>query len=365
MIPVAREREEEREMVRVKLVGAGGYGGIGLVELLRRHPEARLGVLVDVQGVGQKLSDMWPYLEGYCDLTIVAPDSTEALKNDADVTFFATPDGAGQAAAPAEVAAGRRVVDYSGDFRFNTLDLYAEYARRINRDPIHKAPELLKESVYGMTELHRASIKKARVVGNPGCFAMSCIAGLAPAVANKLIDIQGIVCDCKTGVSGAGKKPAPGFHYPERYDNASAYRLTGHQHVMEIERELSDLAGRPVSVTFTPQVVPMVRGILSSLYGRLAQGVTQAKVLEAYRETYRGEPFLKVKTFSDPVGTSDVRGSNRLIVTVACDERTGMFRVISHIDNLVKGQAGSALQNMNVMFGLRETLGLDQPPAHP
>jgi len=352
-------------MVRVKLVGAGGYGGIGLVELLYRHPEAKLSVLVDVQGVGQPLSEMWPYLQGYCDMPIVAPDSQEATTTPVDVTFFATPDGAGQLAAPAEIAAGRRVVDYSGDYRFNSTELYAEYARRINRDPVHKAPDLLQESVYGLTELHRAEIKKARVVGNPGCFAMSCICGLAPALRHKLIDLAGIICDCKTGVSGGGKKPAPGFHYPERYDNASAYRLTGHQHVMEIERELGDLAGRPVSVTFTPQVVPMVRGILSTLYGRLAQGVTQARVLEAYREAYREEAFIKVKSFAEPVGTSDVRGSNRAILTVACDERTGMFRVVSHIDNLVKGQAGSALQNMNVMFGLPETLGLSLPPAHP
>jgi N-acetyl-gamma-glutamyl-phosphate reductase len=134
---------------------------------------------------------------------------------------------------------------------------------------------------------------------------------------------------------------------------------------MEIERELSDLAGRTVSVTFTPQVIPMVRGILSTLYGRLAQGVTQERVIEAYRETYRGEAFIKVKAATEPVGTSDVRGSNRAIITIACDERTGTFRAISHIDNLVKGQAGSALQNMNVMFGLPETLGLEQPPAHP
>ena len=352
-------------MVRVKLVGAGGYGGIGLVELLHRHAEAKLVALVDVQGVGQPLSEMWPYLQGYCDMTIVAPDSKEATTTPADVTFFATPDGAGQAAAPAEIAAGRRVIDYSGDFRFNSTDLYAEYARRINRDPVHQAPELLKQSVYGLTELHRSEIKQARVVGNPGCFAVSCICGLAPAVAHRLIDLTGIVCDCKTGVSGAGKKPAPGFHYPERYDNASAYRLTGHQHVMEIERALSDLAGRTVSVTFTPQVIPMVRGILSTLYGRLAQGATQERVIEAYRETYRREAFIKVKAATEPVGTSDVRGSNRAIITIACDERTGTFRAISHIDNLVKGQAGSALQNMNVMFGLPETLGLEQPPAHP
>ncbi len=352
-------------MLRVKLVGAGGYGGIGMVELLHRHPEARLVALCDVEGVGKRLSDVWPYLAGFCDQPIVAPDSSEARETEADVTVFATPDGVGQAAAPGEVAAGRRVLDYSGDYRFNSPALYAEYARRINRDPIHKAEALLGESVYGLTELHRGEIARARVVGNPGCFAMSCIMGLAPAVKEGLIEPQGIVCDCKTGVSGAGKKPAAGFHYPERYENASAYRLSGHQHVMEIERELSALAGHPVAITFTPQVVPLSRGILSTLYGRLAAGACQARVLDAYRTFYDAEPFVKVKGGAETTGTSDVRGSNRVIVTVACDERTGMFRVVSHIDNLVKGQAGSAVQNLNVMFGIEETRGLNFPPMHP
>jgi N-acetyl-gamma-glutamyl-phosphate reductase len=219
--------------------------------------------------------------------------------------------------------------------------------------------------VYGLTELHRDEIRAARVVGNPGCFAMSATCGLFPAVRERLVEFDGIVIDAKTGVSGAGKKPAASFHFPERYDNVSAYRLTGHQHVMEIERELGLLADRDVRVTFTPQVLPSVRGILSCVYGRLPAGVTHARVLEAYREAFRGEPFLRVKDFTEPVGTADVRGSNRLIVTVACDERTGIFRIISHVDNLVKGQAGSALQNMNVMFGLDETLGLGHPATHP
>jgi N-acetyl-gamma-glutamyl-phosphate reductase len=308
---------------------------------------------------------MWPYLRGYCDLTIIAPDSSAASSVDADVVFCATPDGVGQTAAPAELSSGRRVIDYSGDFRFNSVELYREYATRIGRDPDHKAPELLKESAYGLTELHRDEISKARVVGNPGCFAMSCICGLWPAVKNGLVESEGICCDCKTGVSGAGKKPAPALHFPERYDNSNAYRLTGHQHVMEIEHELSLLAGKSIRVTFTPQIVPMVRGILSTIYGRLPEGVTHTAILAAYRDSFTGEPFLQVRDFRETVGTSDVRGSNRLIITVATDERTGTFRVISHVDNLVKGQAGSALQNMNVMFGLPETMGLDLPPQHP
>ena len=352
-------------MVRVKLIGAGGYGGIGLIELLLRHPEAELLALVDVQGVGKPLSAMWPYLQGHCDLTILAPDAPELAGIEVDVTFSATPDGVGQAAASAEVALGRRFIDYSGDFRFCNADTYARYATRLGLDPVHRAPDLLGRSVYGMTELHRERIRSARIVGNPGCFAMSVLCALYPAFRERLVEPEGIICDAKTGVSGAGKKPAPAHHFPERYDNASAYRLTGHQHVMEIEHELSELAGRPVTVTFTPQVVPMVRGILSTLYGRLPQGVTHSRVLEAYREAFRTEPFLRVRDFTEAVGTADVRGSNRAIVTVACDERSGTFRVVSHIDNLVKGQAGSALQNMNVMLGLEETLGLTHPAMHP
>jgi N-acetyl-gamma-glutamyl-phosphate reductase len=352
-------------MAGVKLIGAGGYGGLGMIELLLRHPTLKLVTLVDVEGVGKPLSAMWPYMQGYCDTVIVAPDSPEAKDSPADMVACATPDGVGQVNGPVEVAAGRKFLDYSGDYRFNTLDLYRDYASRIGRDPVHKAPDLLKESAYGLTELHRQEIAKARVVGNPGCFAMSCILGLAPAVKAGLVETQGIVCDCKTGVSGAGKKPAAPFHYPERYDTANAYRLTGHQHVMEIERELSALAGKNIQITFTPQVIPMTRGILSTLYGRLAAGATQAAVLDAYRGFYGHEHFVKVRDVKDAISTGDVRGSNRAIMTVACDERTGMFRVISHIDNLVKGQAGSAVQNLNVMAGLDESLGLDLPGAHP
>ncbi len=352
-------------MIRVKLIGAGGYGGIGLIELLRRHPEAELAALVDVQGVGEPLSAMWPYLRGICDECIIAPDTDEARDADADVAFFATPDGVGQANAPAEIAAGRKCIDYSGDFRFNSTELYAAYATRIGRDPNHQAPELLGESVYGLTELHRTDIAKTRVVGNPGCFAVSCTLALVPAVQHGLVDLEGLVCDCKTGVSGAGKKPRPAFHYPEQYDSAYAYRLAGHQHVMEIEHELCRIAGSEVRVTFTPQVIPMTRGILTTVYGRLQAGVGQERVLAAYADMYAHEPFVLVGSADAPASTGMVRGSNRIALTVACDERTGLFRVVSHVDNLVKGQAGSALQNMNVLFGLEETLGLDQPGAHP
>ncbi len=350
---------------KIKLVGATGYGGLGLIELVRRHPEFDISCVIATQDVGKRISDVWTYLDGYCDLPIVAPDSKEAAEAEADVVVFSTPDGVGQTGAGAELAKGRKVLDYSGDFRFNSTELYHEYASRINKDPQHKSPELLGESVYGLTELHRSEIAGARLVGNPGCFAVSCILGLSAAVKNNLIETRGISCDCKSGISGAGKKPAAGFHYPERYDNMNAYRLTGHQHVMEVERELSELSGSGVNITFTPQVVPMSRGIMSTLYGILKPGVTQQQVLEAYQEMFAAEPFVLVRDFAYPGSTGAVRGSNRCLLTVACDERTGVFRVISHIDNLMKGQAGSAVQNLNVMFGFAETTGLDNPGAHP
>lgn len=349
--------------VRVKIVGAGGYGGIGLIEMLLRHPQAEIACLVDVEGEGP-ISRMWPHLAGYCDMPIIRPDDPKA-NEDYDVVFFCTPDRVGMKTAPAEVAGGHRVIDFSGDFRSPDETTYAEYARRLGLDQEHLSPDLLKVSSYGVPELYREKIAKAKVVANPGCFAICCLLGLLPAAREKLIDLNGIVCDAKTGVSGAGKKARSAFHYPEMYDTVFAYRLTGHQHVMELETQLSLASGSDIKLTFTPQVVPMARGIIGALYAPLAQGVTQKRVLEAYQSAYEGEPFVKVYDGSGPAGTGAVRGSNRCNVLVACDERTGQFRVLSHIDNLLKGQSGSAVQNMNVMFELEETLGLNQPGAHP
>lgn len=352
-------------MNTVKIIGATGYGGLGMIEILLRHPEFKLIAIAATQEVGKPISAVWPYLEGFCDMPILAADSDEFRDMAADVVVSSTPDGVGMTRAPAELAAGRKFLDYSGDFRFNSTELYAEYATRIGKDPVHKSPELLPEAVYGLSELHRTEIAGARLVGNPGCFAMSCILGLAPAVKDGLVELDGIICDCKTAISGAGKKATQTYHYPERYDNMNAYRLSGHQHVMEIERELALLAGRDIRVTFTPQVVPMCRGIMSVLYGKLPTGATQKKILECYRAAYAGDRFVFVKDGSQPAGTVDVRGSNRCLLTVATDERTGVFRVVSHIDNLVKGQAGSAAQNLNLMFGYPEDAGLDGPGSHP
>jgi len=351
-------------MIQVKVIGATGYGGVGIVELLLQHPEARLTTLVAREDVGQPIGKVYPHLAGFCDLPVLAPDDPRA-DAPADVVFCATPDGVGMVAAPAELSRGARVVDYSGDFRFTTPAAYSDYAQRIGRDPVHKSPHLLGNNAYGLAELHREAIRTARIVGNPGCFAVSCILGLAPAVKCALIDDAGIICDCKTGVSGAGKKVSPTFHYPARYEQMNAYKLAGHQHVCEVERELSLLAGHALRVTFTAQVVPLCRGIMSTLYGTLARPMSEADVLSAYRDFYRQNPFVRVFDSQSAVGTLHVRGNNFCNLVVSTDSRTNRLRVVAYIDNLMKGQAGSAMQNMNLMCGLPENMGLNRPGIYP
>ena len=352
-------------MITVKVVGCGGYGGVGIVELLLRHPHAQIQTLVAATETGLPMSDLYPHLKGFCDLPIYTPDDPDA-QQPADVVFFSTPDGVGMVQAPAELAKGARVIDYSGDFRFTSTAEYAEYARRIGRDPLHKAPELLPQTVYGLPELNRNAYgADQRLVGNPGCFAMSCLLGLAPAVAANLVDLGSLICDCKTGVSGAGKKATPIHHFPARYENMQAYRLSGHQHVMEIEHLLGAIAGAPVPVTFTAHVVPVCRGILSTLYGTLRDGIHLAAVETAYREYHQSNPFVRLYDSSASIGTAHVRGTNFCNLTLDVDERTRRLRVVAHIDNLMKGQASNALQNMNIICGLPEDTGLNFPGAYP
>jgi len=351
--------------IKVRVVGAGGYGGVGITELLLGHPDVQLMCLVSLTDVGSPMSKVYPHLTGLCDLTILASDDPRALEP-VDVVFMATPDGVGMKLAAQALKSGAKVIDYSGDFRFNTPDGYADYATRIGRNPHHAAPELLPESIYGLPELHRTQLTpSARLVGNPGCFAVSCILGLAPAVKHGLIRLDSLICDCKTGVSGAGKKPSATFHYPARYEHMNAYKLAGHQHVCEIERELSLQAKAKVLVTFTAQVVPMCRGILSSLYGDLTESITADAVKAIYRDFYKESPFVRIFDSDSGIGTAHVRGSNFCNLIVDVDARTRKLRVISHIDNLMKGQAGSALQNMNLLFGQPETVGLSRPGNYP
>ena len=351
-------------MIRVKVVGATGYGGVGITELVLQHPSAKLVSLIAREDVGLPISKVYPHLEGFCELPILASDDPRAAEP-ADVVFFATPDKVGMSAARDELAKGAKVIDYSGDFRFTSAEAYADYAIRIGKDPSHASPDLLGRNAYGLAELHRDAIRRTDIVGNPGCFACSCILGLSPAAKAGLIEPYSIICDCKTGVSGAGKKVNAAYHYPARYEQMNAYKLSGHQHVCEVERELSLQAGTDIKITFTAQVVPVCRGILSTLYGTLTRPLTEVEAVALYRDFFRDSPFVRIYGSDAAIGTLNVRGTNFCNLVISVDARVNRLRVVAHIDNLMKGQAGSALQNMNLMFGLPETAGLNRPGIYP
>jgi len=350
--------------IKAAIIGAGGYGGCGATELLLGHPQVHIVALFDKQDVGRPISDIYPHLRGFCDLPLIDPADPDRPE-DFDVVFFSTPDGVGQKEARHWLNKNIKVIDYSGDFRFNDAETYEGYAARIGKSQGHASPDLLPQAVYGLAELHRSEIAEARVVGNPGCFAASCILGLAPALKSNLVKDGSIICDSKTGVSGAGKKPAQTFHYPARYDAMNAYKVSGHQHVYEIERELGLVAGKEVRITFTPHVIPLCRGILSTIYADLNKGQDAGTALDAYQSFYKGERFVRVFGPAVTVTSTDVRGSNFCNISVNADPRTGKLIVVSIIDNLMKGQAGSAVQNMNIMFGLEETAGLMRPGQYP
>ena len=350
-------------MRSVKVIGAGGYGGVGIVELLLNHPEFEIGCLVEKADVGMLMSDLYPHLKGFCDLPFLPPDAPE-VQGPFDAVFCSTPDRVGMNLAQTELEKGAHVVDYSGDFRFTTEEKYSAYANFIGLDPKHTSPDLLPQTVYGLAELHEIGPEQ-KLAGNPGCFAVSCILGLAPAAANKLVDPKSVIADCKTGVSGAGKKPSPVFHYPARYEQVNAYKLAGHQHMVEIEQELSALAGETVQITMTTQVVPTCRGILSCLYGSLNETMSAAEVFDIYQAFYADKSFVRVFDNTAAIGTAHVKGTNFCNLIVDVDERNNRLRIISHIDNLMKGQAGNALQTMNLMFGLDPMTGLNFPGKCP
>ncbi|NKB24506.1 MAG: N-acetyl-gamma-glutamyl-phosphate reductase [Kiritimatiellae bacterium] len=351
-------------MIQAKIIGATGYGGVGITELLLNHSEVEISCLVAKTDAEKRMSEIYPHLAGYCEMPILFPEDSEAQKP-ADIVFFATPDGIAMKSARAELDQGAKVIDYSGDFRFRAENIYSEYAQRWGRASDHQAVDLMAQTVYGLPELHEAEIAAASLVGNVGCFAIGTILGLAPVVADHLVDLNHIICDCKSGVSGAGKKAHESFHFSNRQDHMNAYRLTGHQHVCEIEQELSALAGKPVKVTFTTQVVPANRGILSCLYAPLLSDLSYKKLMDIYETFYRDHYFVRIFDRHRVLGTAHVRGSNFCNLVVDIDERTNTLRVISCIDNLMKGQAGNALQNMNILFGFPQTMGLDHPGVYP
>ncbi len=348
-------------MKKALVVGATGFGGLGLIEILLRHPGIEIKQLVARRDAGAAISAVFPHLRGYCDLVVEPPENIDY--EGVDIAFFSTPDRAGMTLAGGFFDRGIPVIDFSGDFRFVTGEEYARYAKNKGMETSHAAPRLLPHCVYGIPELNAEKIRGARIVGNPGCFAVSMVLGLAPAVEGGMLARTAVICDGKTGVSGAGKNPGESNFYPQRYENVNTYREGTHQHIVEVETALNSLGGDDITLLFVPQIVPLNRGILTTIYADVKEGYNTAKAAGLYRDYYRDKPFVRVSDSS--VNTTEVRGSNRCVVRAMVDERTGKLLVTAAIDNLVKGQSGNAVQNANLMLGLDETAGLHFPGFYP
>jgi len=344
--------------VKVAVFGASGYAGVELLRLLARHPGVELTGLTSREYQGRPVAEIFPALARIIDLSFVPPDAA-IIAETAEVVFLAVPHKTAMELVPPLLAGGLRVVDLSADFRFRRQEVYEAWYQP------HSAPELLAEAVYGLPELYREDLRTARLVGNPGCYPTCVILGLAPLVKEGLVETDSLIADCKSGVSGAGRGASLGTSYCEATDSLRAYKVAEHRHAPEMEQELSLLAGRRAQVTFTPHLVPMSRGILGTLYGRLVKPLSDQYLFEVYQAFYRDHPFVRVQPPGTWPSTQQVRGSNYCDLGFKVDQDRGRVIVLSAIDNLTKGASGLALHNFNLMLGFPETLGLDLVPLAP
>lgn len=346
-------------MLKVAIVGASGYTGVELLRILYCHPEAAVTCVTSERSAGKRISDIYPGLKGRCDLLLENLEPVR-IAGKADFIFTALPHRAAMEVAPTFLSLGKRVVDLSADYRLQDPTVYEKWYET------HLSPALLKKAVYGLPELKRARIAGADLVANPGCYPTSVILGLAPLLKNKLIDPATIIADSKSGVSGAGRSAKVDSLYCEVNEGFRAYGVGGaHRHIPEIEQELSHLSGDKLTITFTPHLAPMDRGILSTIYAAPAEKVTTAELLKVYNDFYKSEPYVRVLSEGIFPSTAYVRGSNFCDIGLAVESRTGRVIVISAIDNLVKGASGQAVQNMNIMCGFPETMGLESLPLYP
>ena len=348
-------------MKNATIIGATGFGGLGLIEIISRHPKLQIKQLIARKDAGRPVSDVFPHLSGHCDILVESAE--EVIMDDIDIAFFSTPDRVGMDIIEEYYKKNIPVIDFSGDFRFNNIDDYKVYADNKGMENVHNSPQILNEAVFGLPEKFADKIKKAKVVGNPGCFAINMILALLPAVESGIIDSKTIICDGKTGVSGAGKSSGEPNLYPQRHENVNTYREGSHQHLVEVENILNHFGKNNHNIFFVPQIVPLNRGIMITAYCDIKAGFDTAKVQTLYRDYYEEKPFVVI-TDKSP-NTANVRGSNRCEIRPMVDERTGKLFITSVIDNLLKGQSGNAVQNANLMLGFDETMGIDVIPFYP
>jgi N-acetyl-gamma-glutamyl-phosphate reductase len=343
-------------MIKVGIVGGTGYTGVELLRLLAQHPEVELAAITSRAEAGGAVADMFPSLRGRVGLRFSDP-ATAPLK-DCQIVFFATPNGVAMQQTRNLLDAGVRVIDLAADFRIKDIAVWEKWYGMT-----HAAPELVAEAVYGLPELNRVQIGKARLVANPGCYPTAVQLGFLPLIESSCVDINHLIADAKSGVSGAGRKAETHILFAEASDNFKAYGVAGHRHLPEIEQGLADIAGAPVALTFVPHLLPIIRGIHSTLYATLTDPEVDLQAL--YEQRYRDEPFVDVLPAGQYPETRTVRGANcvRIAVQKPQGRRKAVVMVVE--DNLVKGASGQAVQNLNILFDLPETLGLDAPALLP
>ncbi len=338
--------------LKIAIVGSSGYTGGELYRILLHHRQVTVAAVTSEKSAGKPISDISPHLVALTGL-VCEPLDPDTIAKKAEFIFLALPHVTAQEAAFRFHKLGKKVVDLSADYRLADPALYEKWYEHC-----HQYPALLKEAVYGLPEVHRERIKKAALIANPGCYPTGAILGLAPLVKKGIVDPTSIIIDSKSGVSGAGRSASLAHHYPEVNEGLMAYKIGTHRHTPEIEQELAGLGGTNIIVSFTPHLVPMNRGILTTIYGRFARETNAAQLHALYAEFFKNEPFIRLMPPGQFPNVRNVRGSNFCDIGVYSDARTGRAVIVTAIDNLVKGASGQAVQNMNLMMGFDETEGL-------
>jgi len=341
---------------KIAIIGATGYTGSELVRILHNHPEVEISVITSESKAGKHFHDVHPFFSGIDEHKLVS--SGEIDEHEIDLAFLALPHGVSMDFVRKHHDKPYKIIDLSGDFRLKTPEVYQEW---YNKE--HSYPEGFSKAIFGLPELYGEDIKQADLVANPGCYPTSALLGAAPIIQENLAGPGPVIVDSKSGVTGAGVKSSPVTHYSNANENFRAYGLKKHRHTIEIQEILEKISGRDVNVQFTPHLLPVDRGILSTIYSNPVSGFNAKQLPEVYKKFYAETPFVRVR--KEPPALKDVRGSNYCDVYATYDERTNLIIVVSVIDNLVKGAAGQAVQNMNIMFGWDETAGLHSIPVSP
>ncbi|WP_028543974.1 N-acetyl-gamma-glutamyl-phosphate reductase [Paenibacillus taiwanensis] len=345
--------------LKVAIVGSTGYGGVELIRFLLHHPFVEITSVISASSSGTALADGYPHLNQIMCNTLDGVD-IELMRQKADVVFTATPTGVSAKLVPQLLQAGLKVIDLSGDFRLKNS---ADYEKWYKHEAVDA--DALEQAVYGLCEWYGEEVRGKSFISNPGCYATAALLGLTPALQANWLESDSIIIDAKSGISGAGRGTSLTVHYSEINENFKAYKINSHQHTPEIEQVLTNIYGKPVTVTFTPHLTPMTRGIMCTMYAKLNGRYTNCDFVQLYSELYEGRSFVRVRPTGQWPATKEVYGSNFCDIGFAVDERTQRVTIVSVIDNVVKGAAGQAIQNLNLLMGWNETTGLYFTPVYP